>query len=449
MRKIMDIKLYIDLAGAFLETILLAYFLHASLGTMRHRLLWRAVALTLLVLVSWSISYLAPYAYMRTLLYGVAYGVMAVWGYEGRSLTKLFVGVIYLLLSALVENIVHAILMLAAGETFVLGSHALQDYIMGLAVSKLVLVFLTGIWSSVLKRSKLRRGQLAAGNFGLLMLFPLATLFVFYVIYYAFIVMGDMEGIALMLSMTVFLIMANLGLFVLYERLLDANGLEREHLRTLQQMQKQQAHYMALNERNQELYSWRHEMNNLMTAISGYLKEEQYDKAQELIIHCKKELDQPIKSRTGNLALDTLLAEKQLAAQKIGSDISYRIAPGLNFELDIVVVLIVVGNGLDNALEAVAKLDELVRGQITCRMDLLQGWLKIIITNPVAQPVPMIGTKLPPTDKRDKQAHGLGLSTVRQLTELHKGWLELRCDADIFCFEAVLENKEPSNYSPK
>ena len=223
-----DLKFWVDLAGVVMEVILLAYFMHVMFGPMRCPRYVGIVVYMILGGCLMAISYGVEQAYGRTILYFFVIAIVIAPFYEGKIWSKIFTGVCFVLISGLLEYIVHGFLMSIAGEVYATGKNNLQDYVLGLSVSKCLLLILIQALSEWVKRTNKQKGQLSRQNFFLLLGFPIVTIGAFFVLYYAFISRNDSQGIFLLLAITILFLMADIGIFVLFNRLTEAARLEQE-----------------------------------------------------------------------------------------------------------------------------------------------------------------------------------------------------------------------------
>ena len=98
---------------------------------------------------------------------------------------------------------------------------------------------------------------------------------------------------------------------------------------------------------------------------------------------------------------------------------------------------LILDNGLDNALEAAAKLEAAAERWITVEIEQKQAFLHMIIRNPVAFLPEQQGEDLK-TTKTDAYNHGLGLTNMRQLAKKHNGQLSYDCDGQIFTLRIMV-----------
>ena len=435
-----ELKIGVDIAGVVMETALLAYFLHMLLGPIRVRWYEAVAVYLLLTLGAWLVVYLVKWPILRMMCcLALTVGLAAIC-YHGKVWNKFFVGAAFVLMGCLVEYGVHGLLNLLAGEVYAAGMHDMQDYILGISISNLLKLLLAQLLLSYIKHSRKHWGQLSAANLGLLLIFPVTTLGALYIVYYAFLQKDDLLGVALQMILTVLLLAANFCVFLLFNRLLEADYAEKQHARARQQLISQEKHYQAMAEKGQALRCWSHETRNALLAIAGFIQNGQLDEALTQIELIEGNLSAFVPEISGNIALDTVLESKQQRAREMGVSLRYTVAVYEAIAVDVMELVVIIANGLDNALEAVAKLAEPEGSVITCALTLQQNWLKIVIVNPVAHQVAIQGEVLP-TDKSDPLRHGIGLTNVRSIVESHQGSLELSCKGEQFIFQALLENR--------
>lgn len=437
-----EIKLWIDLAGVAIEVLLLAYFMHTLLGPMRCK--WYVGIGVYIVLGGclWAVSYNVPFAFGRTIGYLLVVSLLLAAMYTNKIWTNMFAAFSIVLLSALLDYIVHAFLMLTTGDVYATGDHDLEDYILGLSLSKWLLLVLTQILVEYLRQAKRKFGQLTPGNFGLLLFYPLVNMAVFFMLYRTTLRNDDLYGVVDLLVIGLLLLVSNIGVFMAFNKMRAANQLEQENALAKQQLDKQQQLYSEQVKKHQSLRAWNHEHKSTLVVIAGFIRSGEPQLALEYIEQAEEKLKQSITELTGQIALDAILDDKQRIAQDMQVKLEYTIGLFEPLEIETMDLVVVLANGLDNALEAAAKLDEPAGALITCSLTLQQGWLKIIITNPVAQRVNLTVQKLP-TDKADPLRHGIGLTNVERMVSHYHGKLILKCNDDRFTFTALMPNERP------
>lgn len=95
-------------------------------------------------------------------------------------------------------------------------------------------------------------------------------------------------------------------------------------------------------------------------------------------------------------------------------------------------------NLLDNAIEANEKLTE---GAVRCiHMSCIRknNLLLLNLSNPVEDNVKVVDGELPFTTKEDKQFHGFGMRSIRQILDAYEGHMRIDVEEKMFLVTAYL-----------
>ena len=138
-------------------------------------------------------------------------------------------------------------------------------------------------------------------------------------------------------------------------------------------------------------------------------------------------------AETGNEILDTVLTEKSLICGKHEIALSC-IADGKQLAfLDPVDLYTLVGNALDNAIEAVLPLPTAER-LIRIRVQKKAGLVFLRIENPYSGTLEL-RDGLPVTHKEDRQNHGFGLKSIRDIGEKYHGLFTIGAEQSQFVLQ--------------
>lgn len=138
-----------------------------------------------------------------------------------------------------------------------------------------------------------------------------------------------------------------------------------------------------------------------------------------------------------NAALDVVLANKMLTCNSMNINITC-MADGrrLGF-VDDCDVYALFGNILDNAIEAVDRVEEPEQRIITLSVENRENFLLIECENYFSGKL-VFDDGLPVTTKEDTVNHGFGTHSIRMLTEKYGGSLKLSAQDDIFTLSILL-----------
>lgn len=140
---------------------------------------------------------------------------------------------------------------------------------------------------------------------------------------------------------------------------------------------------------------------------------------------------------TGNIAIDSVINYKMTQAYENNISVETDIAIPEKLEVDEDDMAVVLGNALDNAIEAVLKVRNENERYIKIKMEYEQETLSIYIKNSFDSVVKDNGTKLL-TRKKDKKMHGIGLQSINDIVDKYRGEVELRYSGNEFLIQIVL-----------
>lgn len=184
-----------------------------------------------------------------------------------------------------------------------------------------------------------------------------------------------------------------------------------------------------------------HDLKHQIRAIRGASKEEvdKYLAEMEDSIQIYESI-----VKTGNEVLDTILTEKSLYCRERGITVSC-VADGSQMDfINTIDLYAILGNALDNAIEAVEKFKHEEKRQIDVLIHRQQNFLVINIINPIKGNL-TYEEELPITTKGDKQYHGFGLRSMRYLVKKYDGFLSV--SEEDGCFSLKILIPVPANVS--
>ena len=143
--------------------------------------------------------------------------------------------------------------------------------------------------------------------------------------------------------------------------------------------------------------------------------------------------------KTGNEVLDTILTEKSLYCRERGITVSCVADGGQMGFINTVDLYAILGNVLDNAIEAVEKFGQEEKRQIDVLIHRQQNFLVIHVINPVMEESRFVyEEELPVTTKGDKRYHGFGLRSVRYLVKKYDGFLTVGTEDGCFSLKILI-----------
>lgn len=171
-----------------------------------------------------------------------------------------------------------------------------------------------------------------------------------------------------------------------------------------------------------EKQAFYHDLENQHVIIKNYIGNKEYEKVEEYIHKLEGGNSETLyKQRTGIKVVDILLESKIKAAEAEQIDIDVD-AEIINLHLTEQEVISLLGNALDNALEACRKITNGTKWiRIVIRKQKEMTLIKISNSS-TQQPLEDSGHFL--SSKKDPQLHGLGTRRMKKIVERHGGMIK-------------------------
>ncbi len=194
--------------------------------------------------------------------------------------------------------------------------------------------------------------------------------------------------------------------------------------------------YNEINVTYRKMQEWRHDYHNHIQVLKANLIFQQYGQAMDYLDKLEKDLttvDTVLK--TGNVMVDAILNSKLSLMQekKISVDATASLPDAIVVsETDLSVLI---GNILDNAIEACMKIPHEKERFIRIYMDIVKQQLYIYVANSMEKDLP----KTHGSFLSGKQgAHGFGLPRIDSIVAKYNGFLNRQTEPGVFATEIML-----------
>lgn len=221
-------------------------------------------------------------------------------------------------------------------------------------------------------------------------------------------------------------ITSNILMFKMFFKVIDtlADNYEKEML--LQEAEAKEQYYREVEQSNREVRKIKHDLKNMLLAICGKSKDQ--NEILEEIYKIMKELDESDKKiYTSNAVINTIINHKISQAENLNIKTDVNIKVSRSVSLDYKDAGILLGNILDNAIEACERVNKEER------------WIKISMfhqKNTLFVKVSNSKTKEPvninKSSKRDAHNHGIGISSIKSIIKKYNGYEEFKDKGEKF-----------------
>ena len=173
----------------------------------------------------------------------------------------------------------------------------------------------------------------------------------------------------------------------------------------------------------------RHDMKLHMVALKGFVSENKNANALDYINNFLGGIgESELHSTTGNTALDSIINYKLKDINKSQINLNLKVPAVIG--IDDSDIITIIGNLIDNALEAVAKVDEKT---ITLNVTQDKGTLLIKCENPYNGELKENYASL-----KDGENHGHGLNNIKRSVEKYDGYMKICPENNVFSVNIML-----------
>lgn len=197
---------------------------------------------------------------------------------------------------------------------------------------------------------------------------------------------------------------------------------------------KEQEQYHLTKENIALINQKSHDLKHQIRAIRKATKEEfkQYlDEIEESVLIYESIV------KTGNDVFDTILTEKSLYCKDREIQVTC-VADGSQMDfINTVDLYAILGNAMDNAIEAVEKFEDKEKRQIDVLIYKQQSFLVMNFINPMPEKL-VYKEELPVTTKGDKKVHGFGLRSIKYIAKKYDGVVNISEEDGCFSLKILM-----------
>lgn len=197
-----------------------------------------------------------------------------------------------------------------------------------------------------------------------------------------------------------------------------------------------QKHYNEVENMYRQMRGWRHDYKNHIAAMKIHLDEGNY----ELLGNYLNELNMDLSTvdtvlKTGNVMVDAILNSKISLAESKNISVDAVASVPEKIRVSDTDICVIIGNLLDNAIEACCKLENSNERFIRIYIGLLKQHLYISVSNSVGGKIKKEG-KTYFTTKNEN--HGFGLKRIDKIVSKYGGYINRQDETDVFATEIMI-----------
>ncbi len=245
------------------------------------------------------------------------------------------------------------------------------------------------------------------------------------------------NNIKMMGFVSVALICAVLTVITL-DRLIKENALRQKQLLLTQQFNIQTRHYKNLQIQFKNTRAFKHDINNHLICIKNLIADGDIKSTEEYLKKITESVESlNLKVNTGNQFADAVISEKYNISIDKNIDFKCNLKIPGSTKVDSFDLCIILGNSLDNAIEACEKItDESIKKYIHITSTLNKSFIVFEIKNSMQG---YINKNHIGTDKGDDVNHGLGLLNIESIADKYFGTTYIENSENVFVLNIMLQ----------
>lgn len=356
--------------------------------------------------------------------------IIALLCYKKAEKNKILILMAFHVLCAIVEMIVYFCLNNVM-------QNKQQSDLIGVVISKLIIILFVNLFSIYWKQ--VRTEDISMKYFLYLIIIPIGSV---YISAHEFFVVGyEINVVSSMVTFS-FLLIFNMVTFEIYAKLMKDFSREKEMT-----VYAQQADIMAKNTEEQkrimeDYYEEKHNLVNELVVLKDIVENGDLDLAICNLNQIMKICDVNEKvSNSGNSTIDAIINFKYAIAREKNIEFLLKLFVPENMIMNPCDLGIILGNALDNAIEAVSACEN-SKKVIEVSMGIKKEALVIVIKNPFEHELRQDKQENFMTTKNESIGHGYGIHSIKKVVDSYHGETIIDVDDNIFKMIIILNIME-------
>lgn len=236
------------------------------------------------------------------------------------------------------------------------------------------------------------------------------------------------------------LLIINALIFYLFDSLIRLYNYQHEKIMLEQQNKAYINQIKQVYDSQNALRYYRHDMKNHLFKIRDMVEKREYKQLEEYISYAASymKIDKKVID-SGNSEIDCLLNYKLRNIEEMNIKLETKFVLPYELFINVFDINIVLGNLIDNALEALKQCDE---RELIIHLIYSKGVMFITIKNSFIGNIKIDSNNNKIfTTKKDLKNHGLGLQSVQYTIDKYYGTMEIETTDKMFVVKALMYNK--------
>ena len=349
--------------------------------------------------------------------------------YDGEIIRKAFLSLLFIVIVFISEILFIGLLNLfEIGSPSEIGNQGINR-IIGMVGTKIIYFWIVIFVCRLINR---KIQEIPIKQWITIILMPAISTVILYIIYYDLMSSHENNKILLYCIAVLGLLYINFAVFDFFE-----TYLKQLRLSVLEQViERETTNYKQIENAYNDMRTLKHDISNQLDVITDLISRNDKKSAEAFIKSISLQLENVnAVCYTGEPIIDSVINIKLKYAHELGINITKRIKIAA-FDLDKIELCRAIGNVLDNAIEGCQRSD-LSEQHIYISIQQVDDKIVVEITNTAAN----VDLNNLQTSKKNKSAHGIGLSSIQNSVEKLNGYMKCDFKDNIFSIKMVVPNK--------
>ncbi len=364
------------------------------------------------------------------IILGMTFGFAVAACFVGPLLGKIFFLCLYYGMWTIIELLI--------GSFFLLANIGVEDNLLfGMLLCELYLLVLVKLLQMFFRHEAVRNVKLKES--GTFLMIPISFMMVSYFIFTVCAEIGSKTYFVLAISVFILLMVAMIVVFVMYIKLMESYELKRKSEIYQKELELHTEYIKEKENIISEYNKTKHDLKNNLIYMLELLRNTKYVELEKYIKDIAEvtTLDKSGVANTDNTILDSFINYKHDFATEKGIKFNAKLEIPYNMPFDNGDLCVILGNALDNAIEANLGKD-IGNSYINLMMRYGEGNLVIIIENSFDGKIQKKKDGKLNTTKKDKRYHGIGLSSIEKAMLKYNGQMNVETDDKKFKLSIIM-----------
>lgn len=387
-------------------------------------LLWQILSMYL-------INYVPP---VCVLLISTTFIIVISGCFFGKLGGKLVFCIIYNVIWMVAEGLVASVFVLV-------GISIEKNEVGGALFSEILLLCFVKLLQRFFQHKSIR--FLSWKNNAMLLILPVGSLLTLHQLITLGLKVGTSRNMIMIIVITIIVLIINVSIFYIYIHLYDVlelkciNSLYQQELNMYNEHMKEKESFMK------EFRELKHDLKHKLIFLRELLEEKNYEELQknmDELIDWKRLTGVTI-AHSGNVLIDVLINYKYEVARQHGIRFNLNLEVPISFPLANSDLCVILGNALDNAIEANVNPD-IPDSYINLNVKYKSGQLIILIENSFDGKIKTDERGNVITKKQDKENHGIGIASMEKALEKYHGFRNVEIDGMTYKLTMIMYSVE-------